>query len=474
LVLPVGEGAVCRCGALVALPHGGIWLLGRSGRLVELVPLHGSARVAAASAVDACPKASKSGIAESDACGVASNVTLACWTRHAGPTGMMVQQVWGSHDGSVLVLDGHGTLYQRTWSDDLLWWVPHTKPGFPMRPTWGNAGLSIGTWDLSQHQESIIESSHAGRLLLVGLDGKLYERGYSAQGWMHPDRFSWADLGQPPASPSGIGGAAGEFGDGTVKLVDILDAHRLRQGSILVLSWNGHVWELIKARKKWKDRGAPPGERVAHAGSSVYLGPTRSLRSLFVLTVGGKLAELACAAKSIKQGKFLDCEWVLHGTPAGVAIAGGLLALGNQGSVLCVATDGRVHERKQVRTQNFIGHSSPLLLACRPERETKQQRWYGARSKLHKMRETSNGSGICSAHLEEPRRGSPRPGALLATRLLPCTLLTMGSRKPLSASQRWQSCATHLLPRGRFSVPCRLKGSRRTETVTRQTLNHCL
>ena len=81
----------------------------------------------------------------------------------------------------------------------------------------------------------------------------------------------------------------------------------------------------------------------------LFLGPTRGLR-FFVLTVGGKLAELVCAAKSITQGKILDCEWVLPGTPAGVAIAGGLLALGSQGSVLCVATDGRVHEGKQVRT----------------------------------------------------------------------------------------------------------------------------
>ena len=35
LVFPVGEGAVCRSGALVALHYGGSWLLGRSGRLVS-------------------------------------------------------------------------------------------------------------------------------------------------------------------------------------------------------------------------------------------------------------------------------------------------------------------------------------------------------------------------------------------------------------------------------------------------------
>ncbi len=31
--------------------------------------------------------------------------------------------------------------------------------------------------------------------------------------------------------------------------------------------------------------------------------------------MGGHLAEFACEAKRVKQGKFMNCEWVKHGNP---------------------------------------------------------------------------------------------------------------------------------------------------------------
>ena len=127
----------------------------------------------------------------------------------------------------------------------------------------------------------------------------------------------------------------------------------MRQGSILTLSALGEVWELLKTRNKWLLRGAPSGERVAHAGTGIYHGVYGNVsRSLFVLTVGGGLAELACVTKPVKPGKFFDCEWISHGNP-GVPISGGLIALGNEGAVFGVGTDGRVHERKQVLAAEY-------------------------------------------------------------------------------------------------------------------------
>jgi hypothetical protein len=229
----------------------------RSGRVVELFPLHQepSSDKAGDGGSGSSSKGKKGIVGDGmlPAGGRArqsqGNSTRACWIRHAGPTGMLVQQLWGSDDGSVLALDGHGSLYQRTWSNDVLWWVPNAKPGFPMRPTWGNGGASLGNAAALQHDLANVSDKRSNgiskqQLFLVGLNGRLYERGYSALDWMHPDRFSWVDLGQPPAPASGVGGAAGEFGDGTVKLVDCLDAHALRRGSILVLSWKGEVWEV--------------------------------------------------------------------------------------------------------------------------------------------------------------------------------------------------------------------------------------
>jgi len=42
---------------------------------------------------------------------------------YTGPMGMMLQQIWTGDDHSVLALDAHGTLFQRTFSGDALWYI---------------------------------------------------------------------------------------------------------------------------------------------------------------------------------------------------------------------------------------------------------------------------------------------------------------------------------------------------------------
>ena len=81
--------------------------------------------------------------------------------------------------------------------------------GSPMRPSWGNGGVALGNSVLSKemgarHKNTTeIDTAKSRRIALVGLDGQLYQRSFSAHEWMHPDRFSWDVLGGPPAPEEG-------------------------------------------------------------------------------------------------------------------------------------------------------------------------------------------------------------------------------------------------------------------------------
>ena len=98
-----------------------------------------------------------------------------------------------------------------------MWWVPHAKRHVPMRPTWGNGGLTVGNsgggggrlFPLGERNATLRSNN---TLSFVALDGRrvpplyclpysykrthtdaalpcrLYERGFSSQEWMHPDR----------------------------------------------------------------------------------------------------------------------------------------------------------------------------------------------------------------------------------------------------------------------------------------------
>ena len=98
-----------------------------------------------------------------------------------------------------------------------MWWVPHAKRHVPMRPTWGNGGLTVGNsgggggrlFPLGERNATLRSNN---TLSIVALDGRqvpalllallaqkyhiltlrcrLYERGFSSQEWMHPDRYA--------------------------------------------------------------------------------------------------------------------------------------------------------------------------------------------------------------------------------------------------------------------------------------------
>jgi len=171
-------------------------------------------------------------------------------------------------------------------------------------------------------------------------------------------RFAWKDLGNPPSVTEG--------GLGGVKLVDCLDSHRMRAGSLFVLSAVGEVWEIsargggggggaggagASSKDRWKLHGAPAGSRVAHTSTSVLQGEPPHAGSLFALTTGGSLVELACLDLSEdggvsrygrsrggkSRGENADCQWIAHGTP-GVPIGGGLIALRRESAAVVLGT----------------------------------------------------------------------------------------------------------------------------------------
>ena len=210
-------------------------------------------------------------------------------------------------------------------------------------------------------------------------------------------RFAWKDLGSPPSVTEG--------GGGSVKLVDCLDSHRMRAGSLFVLSAVGEVWEIsargggggggaggagASSKDRWKLHGAPAGSRVAHTSTSVLQGEAPHAGSLFALTTGGSLVELACLDLSQdggvprsgrSQGENGDCQWIAHGTPPGVPIGGGLLALRRERAAVVLGTqlacftgtkvliltmqevlvgvgiDGRVYQRYRLHAAELPGHA---------------------------------------------------------------------------------------------------------------------
>jgi len=212
-------------------------------------------------------------------------------------------------------------------------------------------------------------------------------------------RFAWKDLGNPPSVTEGGGGG--------VKLVDCLDSHRMRAGSLFVLSAVGEVWEIsargggggggptagASSKDRWKLHGAPAGSRVAHTSTSVLLGEAPHAGSLFALTTGGSLVELACLDLSedggvprsgSSRGENGDCKWIAHGTPPGVPIGGGLIALRRERAAVVLGTqfacftcftgtnvrmltrpevlvgvgiDGRVYQRYRLHAAELPGHA---------------------------------------------------------------------------------------------------------------------
>jgi hypothetical protein len=182
---------------------------------------------------------------------------------------------------------------------------------------------------------------------------------------------------------------------------------------------SSHESARVGPKRRWLNRRAPEGERVAAGMASALVaggggGGGGGVRSLFVVTARGGLAEWACgtlgtgtgggdAARPVREGGVdvveegasqagtrsrhgsgsgrsspdpvhtAECQWRSHGLPPGGSISGGVLAVsapvgGMLGSVLVVGQDGRVHERRAVVQAESAGagqHDVPQQKASR-------------------------------------------------------------------------------------------------------------
>ncbi|KAJ9699233.1 hypothetical protein PVL29_008035 [Vitis rotundifolia] len=236
----------------------------------------------------------------------AENVWL--WLRHEHPTAM--KGALGNYNGSLFLVDAHGSLLIRERSSNDLTWTNCTS----MRK--GRQVIAGPPWDGIPGRA--MKATTEDALFFVSKNGKLLQFTVALR------KFKWKDCRNPP----------------NTKIASIVDKEVFRENIVFVIGRDGRLYQYNKVTELWHEHyqsqhlvlSCLPG--TAMRSSSVSL-----TGSLFMVSEDGGLVEYHWSAVD-------GWNWIEHGTPfKSVTLVGspGPCFEGNQ--LFLIGSDGKVYLR---------------------------------------------------------------------------------------------------------------------------------
>ncbi|XP_059665324.1 uncharacterized protein LOC132311439 [Cornus florida] len=230
------------------------------------------------------------------------------WLRHDHSTAM--KGALGSYNGSLFVVDEHGSLLIRERSGNELGWINCTS----MRK--GRHVIGGPPWDGIPGRVQRVTPVDAS--FFVSKSGRLQQFTVSLR------KFKWKDCRNPP----------------NTKIASIVDQELFRENIVFVVGKNGRLYQYNKVTELWHEHYQSQHLLLSGLPGTAMRESSLSLTgSLFMLSEDGGLVEY--------HWNTLDgWNWVEHGTPdKTVTLAGspGPCFGGNQ--LFLIGSDGKVYLR---------------------------------------------------------------------------------------------------------------------------------
>ncbi|CAN6443151.1 unnamed protein product [Victoria cruziana] len=250
------------------------------------------------------------------------------WLRHEHPT--LMQGILGIYNGSLFLVDMHGSLLIRERNGNGLAWINCTSMSrgrkVTMGPPWDGV---IGKGKVATPEDSLFFINKNGRLLQF----KVALR-----------KFIWKDCRNPQ----------------NIKVSAIADQEGLRSNILFAIGSNGRLYQFNKVTELWHEHDQSPHLTLSRLPGTVLRPSTSSLSgSLFMRSEDGGLVEY-------HWNPIDGWNWIEHGTPHKdviVAAAPGPSFQGNQ--LFIIGSDGHVYLRYLVdsawRWQNYGFPSMEIL-----------------------------------------------------------------------------------------------------------------
>ncbi|KAI4368629.1 hypothetical protein MLD38_017166 [Melastoma candidum] len=246
------------------------------------------------------------------------------WLRHDHST--VVKGAIGSYNGSLFLVDEHGSLLIREKSNNELTWVNCTA----MRK--GRRVIGGPPWDAIPGKDIKVTEDDA--LFFVSRGGRLM------QFIVYERQYKWKDCRSPP----------------NTRISHVIDQELFRRNLVFVVGTNGRLYQYNRVTELWHEHYQSPHLVLSGMPGSVTRPsqPAGSLEgSIFILSSDGGLVEYWW---NIADG----WNWVEHGTPLGgieLVAPPGPCFDGKQ--LFLIGSDGNVHLRfmdRSIWMWKILGH----------------------------------------------------------------------------------------------------------------------
>ncbi|XP_073023521.1 uncharacterized protein [Primulina eburnea] len=230
------------------------------------------------------------------------------WLRHEHSTAM--EGVLGNYNGSLFLVDEHGSLLIRERTSNDLAWVNCTsmKKGRQVigGPPWDS---TPGLTPKAKVEDAIFFVSRSGTLLQFSVALRKYK---------------WKDCKNPPS----------------VKIASIVDQEGFRENIVFVIGGNGRLYQYNKVSELWHEHYQSQHLVLSRLpGTAMRSSPTSLRGSLFMLSEDGGLVEY-------QWGSSDGWNWIEHGTPyTNVTLVGATGPCFGGSELFVTGSDGSVYLR---------------------------------------------------------------------------------------------------------------------------------
>lgn len=245
------------------------------------------------------------------------------WLRHEHTTAM--KGALGSYNGSLYLVDVHGSLHIRERNGEELLWINCTA----MRK--GRQVASGSPWDGIPGSSRRVTTDDA--LFFVNKRGKLLQFTVALR------KFKWKDCQSPPDT----------------KIAFIVDQEVFRRNIIFVVGRNGRLYQYNRITELWHKHYQSPHLVLSRSpGTAMRPSPLSLTGSLFMVSEHGGLVEYHFSPQD-------GWEWVEHGTPhRDVTLVGAPGPCFDGAQLFVVGSDGHVYRRHlDKRTWGWTSHGHP-------------------------------------------------------------------------------------------------------------------
>ncbi|XP_020275447.1 uncharacterized protein LOC109849960 isoform X2 [Asparagus officinalis] len=245
------------------------------------------------------------------------------WLRHEQSTA--IKGALGSYNGSLFLVDTHGSLLLRERSGNELLWINCTA----MKN--GRHVESGPPWDVIPGTVRRVTSEDA--LYFVNKKGRLIQFTVALR------KFKWKDCRSPP----------------NIKIAYIVDQEVFRLNIIFIVGRNGHLYQYNSITDLWHEHYQSPYLVLSRSpGTAMRPSPLSLTGSLFMISENGGLVEY-------NWNSLVGWEWVEHGTPYRDVILVGAPGPSFDGTQLfVVGSDGCVYRRHLDQiTWKWTSHGYP-------------------------------------------------------------------------------------------------------------------